>query len=266
MTNAIMRVAWVTDVHLSFCDVERMKAFATAIMRERPDRILITGDTGEAEDVAKFFELLAAIAPCHGVLGNHDYYGSSIAAVRERVRPLGWWLPAAPVRLTEATTLIGVDGWGDGRCGNLASTVKLADWQQIAELDGLLWCDAEKRCATLQALGDAEAAALQAQLDTVDGRELIVLTHVPPFPEACWYDGKQSSPEWLPWFTCVAVGEVLRAYAIAHPDVQLTVLCGHTHGSGEVRVADNLRVRTGGWKPGAKSYGNPIVQDAWTVR
>lgn len=260
-----MRVAWVTDVHLNFCDVERMKTFATAIMRGRPDRILITGDTAEAHDVEKFFDVLSAIAPCHGVLGNHDYYGSSIAAVRERARSTSWWLPVAPVKLTEATTLIGIDGWGDARCGNLGSNVKLADWKEIAELDGLLWCDAAKRCATLQALGDAEAEALRSQLATVSCRELIVLTHVPPFPEACWYDGAQSSPDWLPWFTCVAVGDVLRAYASAHPDVVITVLCGHTHGSGEHTAAPNLRVRTGGWKPGVKSYGNPIVQDAWTV-
>lgn len=260
-----MRVAWITDVHLNFCDVERMKKFATAIMREQPDRILITGDTGEAHDVAKFFELLAAIAPCHGVLGNHDYYGSSIAAVRERVRGSGWWLPAAPVQLTDATYLVGIDGWGDGRCGNLESTVKLADWQQIEELVGLVWCDPAQRCAVLQAIGDAEAAELRSQLATLETRELIVLTHVPPFPDACWYDGARSSPEWLPWFTCVAVGDVLREYAAAHPSTQITVLCGHTHGAGDFQAAPNLRVRTGGWKPGAKSYGNPIVQDAWVV-
>ncbi len=261
-----MRVAWMTDVHLNFCDVERMKAFATAIMRERPDRLLVTGDTGEAGDVAKLFDMLSSIAPCHGVLGNHDYYGSSIAALRAQVVTLGWWLPAAPVRLTDATTLIGIDGWGDARCGNLASDVKLSDWKEIAELDGLLWCDADRRCATLQAVGDREAAALRAQLAAIEPtRELLVLTHVPPFPEACWYEGKQSSPEWLPWFTCVAVGEVLREHARAHPEVQITVLCGHTHGRGEFRAAENLLVRTGGWPRGAKSYGNPIVQAAWAV-
>lgn len=260
-----MRVAWVTDAHLNFVDVERMKRFATELIHARPDRILISGDTAEAADVAKFFDLLATIAPCHGVLGNHDYYGSSIAAVRERVRPLGWWLPAAPVPLTATTTLIGVDGWGDARCGNLASNVRLADWKEIAELDGLLWCDPAERCAKLRALGDAEAAALHAQLATASARALIVLTHVPPFPEACWYDGQQSSPDWLPWFTCVAVGDVLRAYAADHPEVDVVVLCGHTHGAGEFRAAANLRVRTGGWPRGAKSYGNPIVQDSWQV-
>ncbi|MBA2539789.1 MAG: metallophosphoesterase family protein [Deltaproteobacteria bacterium] len=261
-----MRVVWVTDVHLNFVEVERMKAFADAIMRERPDRIFVTGDTAEAHDVEKCFDLMRAIAPCHGVLGNHDYYGSSIAALRDRARRTGWWLPHEPVRLTEATMLVGVDGWGDGRCGNLESRVLLSDWKEIAELDGLLFCESAQRCAKLQAVGAAEADALRIQLATLEPtRELIVLTHVPPFPEACWYQGKQSSPDWLPWFTCVAVGEVLLAHARAHPAMTITVLCGHTHGTGEYRPVENLVVRTGGWPPGVQSYGNPIVQDAWAI-
>jgi predicted phosphohydrolase len=263
-----MRAVWVTDVHLNFVEVERLKSFADAIMRERPDRIFVTGDTAEAHDVEKCFDLLRAIAPCHGVLGNHDYYGSSIAALRERARRTSWWLPGKdPIRLTEATTLVGIDGWGDARCGNLDSQVKLSDWNEIEELDGLLFCESARRCAVLQAVGAAEAQALRAQLSSLEPScaELIVLTHVPPFPEACWYQGQQSSPEWLPWFTCVAVGEALRDYAREHESTQITVLCGHTHGAGEFRAADNLLVRTGGWPPGAKSYGNPIVQHAWTI-
>ncbi len=45
----------------------------------------------------------------------------------------------------------------------------------------------------------------------------------------------------------------------------ITVLCGHTHGTGEYRPVENLFVRTGGWPPGVQSYGNPIVQDAWAI-
>ena len=31
----------------------------------------------------------------------------------------------------------------------------------------------------------------------------------------------------------------------AHPKSNLLVLCGHTHGGGEIKVLDNLRVLTG---------------------
>jgi hypothetical protein len=41
----------------------------------------------------------------------------------------------------------------------------------------------------------------------------------------------------------------------AAPDRQMTVLCGHTHGSSEAEILPNLRVLTGG-----AVYGNPCVQ------
>jgi hypothetical protein len=92
-----------------------------------------------------------------------------------------------------------------------------------------------------------------------------VLTHVPPFAGACWYGGTQSAADWLPWFTCIAVGEVLLAYAQRYPRTAITVLCGHSHGRGEFRAAENLVVRTGGWAVGETDYGNPIVQASWSI-
>jgi hypothetical protein len=47
------------------------------------------------------------------------------------------------------------------------------------------------------------------------------------------------------------MAEVMRA----HPDRELPVLCGHTHGAGEAEVRRNLRVRTGG-----ATYGAPVVE------
>ena len=68
---------------------------------------------------------------------------------------------------------------------------------------------------------------------------------MPPFADACWHEGRLSDDDWLPYFTCAAVGEVLRELARARPDRQLTVLCGHTHGGGEAQIEANLRVLTG---------------------
>jgi 3',5'-cyclic AMP phosphodiesterase CpdA len=262
-----MRATWLTDLHLNFVDQPGLKAFADAVMKQRPDAIFVTGDTGEAHDVFAFLDLLGLVAPVYAVLGNHDYYRSTIAEVRERASKTAWWLPArGAIRLGTATTLVGVDGWGDARCGNLDSEVKLADWQWIGELDGLLFCPAPRRCATLQALGAAEAEALRGVLAGVDTPEVVVLTHVPPFADACWYNGSRSSADWLPWFSCIAVGDVLLEFARAHPATQITVLCGHTHGRGEHRAADNLVVKTGGWAPFQKTYGNPIVQATLAIR
>ena len=72
---------------------------------------------------------------------------------------------------------------------------------------------------------------------------LIVATHVPPFREACWHEGRISDDEWLPHFSSKVVGEALVAAAAAHPDASLTVLCGHTHGEGTVEILPNLTKR-----------------------
>jgi 3',5'-cyclic-AMP phosphodiesterase len=197
------------------------------------------------------------------VLGNHDYYRSSIAAVRgamERLDDVATWLPAhEPLRLSAKTVMLGVDGWGDARCGDLESTVELSDWKLIEDFRKCP--QREARIEVLNRLGGNEARALRVRLENVPATEqLLVLTHVPPFPEACVYGGEQSTPPWLPWFTCISTGEVLVEYAKAHPDQHVLVLCGHSHGAGTFRPLPNLEVRTGGWPAGVEEYGNPIVQ------
>jgi predicted phosphohydrolase len=264
----VTRATWLTDVHLNFVSPEERRAFHADVIAEEPDAILLTGDLGEADSVVSIVDDLAMIAPCYFVLGNHDYYGASIAEVRARVQRDGAaarWLPAiGPVALGGAT-MIGVDGWGDARCGDLDSPIELSDWRQIRDFDRTRG-DRRARLALLRQLGAAEALALRETLARTPAcAELLVLTHVPPFPEACTHDGKMSEPAWLPWFTCIATGEVLAAHARAHPSTKITVLCGHTHGRGTFHAAPNLEVRTGGWPPRARDYGNPIVQATLTL-
>jgi predicted phosphohydrolase len=258
-----VRATWLTDIHLNFLRPLALQAFYERVREEQPQVLLVTGDIGESDSVMRFLEELGAIAPVYFVLGNHDYYRSSIAAVRgamERLDGVATWLPAhEPMRLTSNIALIGIDGWGDARCGELESTVQLSDWNLIDELKRCK--DKAARIETLQRLGSNEARALRDRLTRVpEAPHLLVLTHVPPYPEACVYDGVQSTPPWLPWFTCIATGEVLDEYANAHPDQRITVLCGHSHGAGTFQRLPNLEVRTGGWPPGIEGYGNPIVQ------
>jgi predicted phosphohydrolase len=103
----------------------------------RPNAVLIGGDIGEAPTFATYLEDVASALnlPIYFVLGNHDYYKGSIAAVRATARSLSQqsqlltWLPdAGVVRLTEKTSLIGHGGWGDARAGYfLQSGVVLND-------------------------------------------------------------------------------------------------------------------------------------------
>src|ERR1043165_5737154 len=99
-----------------------LRAFYDRVRQERPDCLFVTGDIGESDSVGRYVEELRQIAPVYYVLGNHDYYRSSIEAVREALPP-GWLATQPPLQLTPNTVLVGVDGWGDARGGDLESTV-----------------------------------------------------------------------------------------------------------------------------------------------
>ena len=258
------RLAWATDVHLNFLSADGLDAFCDAVAHQEADALLITGDIAEAKSVELLLSVLAAELklPLYFVLGNHDYYHGNIAEVRERMEALSrrsrWlrWLPAAGVvELTADAALIGVDGWADGRLGDYErSDVMLNDYLLIEDLAGL---DKAGRLEKMNRLGDVEAAQLEAVLAEALGRyrQVIVATHVPPFVEASWNDGRISGDDWLPHFTCRAVGDVLVRGAVARPRRVMSVLCGHTHGEGRAQLLPNLEVRTGG-----AEYGEPRVQ------
>jgi predicted phosphohydrolase len=262
--SPVRRLAWATDVHLNFLSAAGMDAFCAALAGEEPDAILITGDIAEGPSIEALLSVAAAElkTPIYFVLGNHDYYRSSIPRVRavvtelSRRSPFLSWLPAAGVvPLGPEVALVGVDGWADGRLGDyVRSPVQLNDYLLIAELAGLTKA---ARLDKLNRLGDAEAEALEGLLAEALGkhRRVIVATHVPPFKEACWHEGRVSNDDWLPHFSCRAVGEVLRRAAVAHPDSKIRVLCGHTHSGGTAEILPNLKVVTGG-----AEYGEPRVQ------
>lgn len=259
-----MRAAWLTDIHLNFLSLAERQAFYDDLFVTRPDALLVGGDIGEAPSVARLLaELADAVpVPTYFVLGNHDFYGSSIAAVRRAMaeltasRPTLRYLSAAPpVELTPRTALVGHDGWADARLGDYDhSDVMLNDYLLIEELADY---DRAGRRPVLEQLGDEAAAwvATQARQALARYPELIVLTHVPPFREACRYQGQVSGDEWLPHFASQALGTALVELAREFPDRQLTVLCGHTHDPADCRPEPNLRVLAG-----RAAYGTPTVQ------
>jgi Icc-related predicted phosphoesterase len=259
-----MRVAWVTDIHLNFLSPEAIRAFCRRIASEEPDYLLVGGDIGEADSVESGLVTMEheLACPIRFVLGNHDFYRGSIPAVRaamaalsRRSFRLGYLSCVGVVGLTERTGLIGHDGWADGRLGDYAnSPVMLNDYVFIQEL---AWLDRQTRLERLNALGDEAAAHVRRVLPEALARfeTVLLLTHVPPFGEACWHEGRISDADWLPHFTCGAVGDALRSLMQARPDRELRVLCGHTHGAGRVRILPNLEAITGGAR-----YGSPELQ------
>jgi len=258
------RIAWLTDLHLNFLTPTELSAFLAKLTEIRADAVLVSGDIAESRDVTQFLQKLADAAgsTVYFVLGNHDYYFSSIRAVREAIVELCeqdprliWLNNAGVVELTPQVGLVGHDGWADARLGDYErSHVMMNDYVLIEEFAGV---DKQTRWPLLHAQADAAAEQMRQVLPkALDRYERVVLeTHVPPFRDACWHEGTISDDEWLPHFTSKAMGDALLEIMADYPDRRLIVLCGHTHGRGETHPADNLVVLTGG-----AEYGNPEIQ------
>ena len=263
-------LAWLTDIHLEFVhSPEESDGVLDSVKAAKPDCVLLGGDTSTATHLADTLLMLEdrLRIPIYFVLGNHDFYYGSISQVRRLANDLTreharlHWLPAAGVvELTPRTGLLGHDGWGDGRLGKGAdSEIYLSDYSVIEEFIGL---PAGERFQKLNQLGDEAAKHFRNVLPAALERfpNLILLTHVPPFGESCWYEGHVSGDDYLPHFACKAVGDEILRVAESRPQCLLTVLCGHTHGQGEVSILPNLRVKTGG-----AEYGQPRLQEIITV-
>lgn len=262
-------LAWVTDIHLNFLHKDEIKLFCQDVLRPSPEALLITGDISEAPHLKshlKFLEENLQI-PIYFVLGNHDFYFSEVKQVRNEMTIITnnsqflKWLPAVGiVHLTETTCLLGHDGWADGRFGDFhKSPVFLNDFLLIGDL---IVSNKEELLPVLNYLGDESAIFLEKILPIAFSKyeKVILLTHVPPFKEASLYRGKVSDKNYLPFFSCKAVGEVLYKIMNENPEKQMLVLCGHTHGEGRVQVLPNLLVKTGG-----AIYSNPQLQEVIAV-
>ncbi len=259
-----MNIAWATDIHLDHCSQRTVRKFVDSLARGRHDAILIGGDIGQAPSFDKYLLLIseAVSCPVYFVLGNHDFYGGSIREVRERASALAssrenlhYLSETGVVPLSEKVGLVGHDGWADGRLGNFQqSPVLLNDFVLIEELT---LPGREGRLPTMQELADEAADHIAKALPEAlaNHEEVLVLTHVPPFREACWHEGATSGDDWLPFFSSQIVGETIEEIAGDSPDKKITVLCGHTHGSGQCQPLTNVTVHTGG-----AEYGRPEVQ------
>ena len=259
-----MKLAWLTDIHLNFIDEAAADAFCRNIDHTGADSVLIGGDIAESHDLVFWLRFLEGrlVRPIYFVLGNHDYYGASVSEVHRKMEDLNrsskwlrWLGEGKSVRLTDNWGLAGTDGWGDARYGDHdRSTIEPADFFEIRDLIGLDKGALGKR---LREFGDREAGQVRKTVPESLERfkNLLFLTHVPPFIESCWYEGKTSDENWAPYFTCKAVGDALLDLMGNRPDRRMTVLCGHTHSPGEARILPNLLVRTG-----RALYGHPEIQ------
>lgn len=249
-----MRLAWVTDPHFDHVDLGVWGRWADNLIAHAPDALIVTGDLSEGEDASVQLRRLAETfaRPIYFVLGNHDFYGSSIGSTRRRITDLSreidylhYLTDLGAISLTEHAVLVGDDGWGDASEGDYQNTtVRLNDFQRI---DDFRLSPPEQWRAILQREGHDSAQRLAIKLAALPAcvTDVLVATHVPPFRQACLYEGQVTDDNWAPFFVWGGVAPTLRSVANAHPHRMHHVLCGHTHHEGDVAILPNLHVHTG---------------------
>lgn len=269
-----MKLAWLTDIHLNACTYDQRMAFYDKIKDACVANVLITGDIGSADSFRFYInELRQHInKSVYFVLGNHDYYNSSVEAVRGDIEAFHH-LSQGPAKLTNGVYLVGQDCWADGRNGNYAqSHVRLNDSKYIKELkdaykmdfmDMALSQSPDKKgihlLTKMQDLADADAKALEDQILAAikcNAKKILIAMHVPPFPESAYYNGKMSDDDYLPFFSSKVTGDMILRVCAAHPDVEFQGYCGHSHGKSVYHPLPNLIV-----KCGEAEYGNPVIQE-----
>lgn len=119
------------------------------------------------------------------------------------------------------------------------------DHERIADLVTDRRLELLEVCRTL---GDREALLLDRRLEealATGAEEIVVATHIPPFPEAARFGKHPCDRSWQPWMVCAATGRTLLRTAAAHPEVHFHVLAGHAHERARLFKEANLEVWTG---------------------
>lgn len=270
------KYAWCTDIHLDHIDSDaQLVAFAQSLVKTEPTGILITGDISNAHRLVYHLSVIERVAqrPTFFILGNHDYYGGDIETIRKSMKELSnmsqflKYLPLSPyVTLSQNTALVGHDGWYDAMNGDgERSRFMMNDWVMIK--DFVPFSGGGQYMHMMHDLKDRPGLIAHSRHLAREGvthvmkgikaaarhhKNILVLTHYPPFAESHVYNGNIGDAEAQPWFTSKMMGDMLLDAAKSYPGVNFTVLAGHTHGKYDGKPMPNLQVHVGG-----AAYGRP---------
>lgn len=266
-----MRLAWITDPHLNFLPPMGSVKFGEWVRKtSEADAVVITGDIAEYPSLMSLLSFFTAGCqrPVYFVLGNHDLYRGSFESVKqaayilhESVPNLHWLDVAGVVELTPDTALVGNGGWYDARSGDpFGSNVTLSDFVVIEDFKGKGRVEIIEKCREIASQMVKEAKPV-LHAAAARYKHVIFATHVPPFRESTFHEGKISDKNWLPWFSNLSFGQMLSEAADLFPSTDFKVLCGHTHSPGEYQHSANLSVTTG-----KSQYYNPSITKVLDLR
>lgn len=258
----------VSDPHMDHADDRSLDIFLRNVndCTSAQDILMITGDISTSRKLHAHLELLSRSSNARllYVLGNHDYWGSSIASTNDSLsmhdgtngNPT-FMDHVDVVHIDDSTCVVGESAWYDGRLGQQGEpTFIMNDWYKIQEFyDGN-----ESTVRQISArIADSAAERLRAKLQIAHSRgykRIIVMTHYPTHEGSCMHLGRPSDHYALPWFSSKVTGDVIDEFSLAHSEIMLEVVCGHTHSPCKYRASGNVMVSVTG-----ASYGCPRIID-----
>lgn len=234
------KMIWCSDIHLDHCyDKKYLNDFFEGINYKKPDYLVISGDISQDNSCEMIYHDMSQRIDCEilFVLGNHDYYHGSFSETNKKIfeicennKNLIWLDKKSIIELTNNTCIVGHIGWADGRSGDYdKSDIELNDYYLISEFKGL---NKTRRLELMQAKSDESVEYIKKYLPVALEKynHVYLVTHAPPYKEACYYQGNMSNDDWLPHFTNFALGQVINEIYKEFEEKKLTVLCGHSHG------------------------------------
>ena len=215
----------------------------------KPVGLFLTGDISSGFLLESDLNFLARSfdGPIYFVLGNHDYHKRHIESVHADVRRLcnehanlHWMTDEGVISLDEDVALIGTEGWYDARLGDPRLLKFTFDW--FLTMNFLQLENMDERIRTWQTMAQSSASLIEERLLKAldDHKTVYVLTHFPPWKEACRSYGTFMEKLWLPYNTNQILGETIEKIMANHKKKRVVVLAGHTHEACHIRVRSNI--------------------------
>jgi predicted phosphohydrolase len=246
-----MKFLVMTDTHLDHCSPELREDFMLRVSEEDLP-IVSLGDIGTSWDYNYYLTEIAKLNapnPTYYIMGNHDYYKGDLGNIYSNQYAQYLAPSMQPIHIEKNTFLIGSNGWASGHY-NFRKDFPLADFDNIATFR-----NPENRYRFMNFQSRHYAFFLQANIKEailMGAEKIVVVTHVPPFEEACFFKGALTDNDHLPYFCNVSSGDALRFEARQNPMVKFEVYAGHTHHASKVDILSNLSIEVLG-----ATYGKP---------
>lgn len=268
-TQPVTKLLWLSDLHLDQAATSSRDKLFDDLENSDYHAAVITGDTATSGSLILNLQALAAACsprPVYLVLGNHDFYFSTldrtkkeVTALCNKISNLHHLQDHGAIWLGEHTLLLGHHGWADARCGWGAKTfVRNPDHWCIDDFRTL---GKSERFELMAKLGQDSTRAIRHSLKSIlpRGKHVIIATHVPPFQTSALYNGKPCGPCHSTFFVNASMGGMLISTALSNPQTMFTTICGHTHSPIHESILGNLESRVAGAK-----RGRPQIQEILT--